>query len=100
MSDREIRLSEWTDGWHWTVFDANPDFQSSQVVGTLVPYAIAERREPSQIKALRSALIAAGPVPVGTETKVLVPLAVAMAWAVTCKVDHEPAYGPEERNAT
>ena len=87
MKDRAIRLTEWDDGWHWTVFDADPDYESGQVEGAVVPWAMAERREPSQAKALRKALIAAAGNGCGDAT-VTVPLSVAASWAVMCSVDH------------
>jgi hypothetical protein len=89
MRDREITLTEWRDGWLWTVFDADPDYEGGQIEGAVVPRAIAEKREPSQVKALRRALIEAVRVPGGCgEARVTVSLATAAAWAVVCEIDH------------
>jgi hypothetical protein len=86
--DLAIRLTEWDDGWHWTVFDANPKYESGQVEGVLVPWETADDsgREPSQGKALMTALIAAASV--NGKARVTVPLAPLAAWALICKHDH------------
>lgn len=55
----EIRVTEWprTNEYRWTLFDAHPDYQSDQVEGVLVPWAMGEA--PSSRKAVRDALTTA-----------------------------------------
>jgi len=56
VSTLALRLNLLPNGtggrWRWTVFDAEPDYQSSRVEGVLVPYALDDRGELTRTNAL------------------------------------------------
>lgn len=55
----DIRLNDWgpsygADRWRWTIFDAEPDYDSPVVEGTLTPYGTGN--EASEDEAIRAGI--------------------------------------------
>jgi hypothetical protein len=97
-----VKLNKWKDRVHYTVFDADPDYQSSQVEGVLVPYCSSEwpTRDRGHLPltnadAVRHALldlIDRFPVPHTPDIEVVLPLPFLAAWALQTEFDRFPSF--------